>query len=130
MTVQWLAEALLNLADILDAVAEESLQGAARLSAKIQSITVRLETHPKLYKAGRVRGTRECVISDNYLLVYRLGGDDVRAWRHVVSLQRRDRWDVWESAVALIAFFESRVGGVPGQVRAQARRSEHLTRVG
>ena len=28
------------------------------------------------------------------------------------------------------ASFESRVGGLPGQVRAQARRSEHLTRVG
>jgi hypothetical protein len=28
------------------------------------------------------------------------------------------------------ASFESRVGGLPGQVRAQARRSERLTRVG
>jgi hypothetical protein len=32
--------------------------------------------------------------------------------------------------VEIIASFEFRVGGLPGQARAQARRSERLTRVG
>ena len=32
--------------------------------------------------------------------------------------------------IEFFASFESRMGGMPGQVRAQARRSEHLTRVG
>ncbi|CDY78041.1 YafQ toxin protein [Caballeronia glathei] len=89
MTVQWLAEALLNLADILDTVAEESPQGAEMLAAEFQSKTAQLETHPKLYKAGRVRGTRECVATENYLLVYRLEGDDVHILR---VLHTRRQW--------------------------------------
>jgi addiction module RelE/StbE family toxin len=89
MTVQWLAEALINLADILDTVGEESPQGAATLAAEIESRTARLETHPKLYKAGRVRGTRECVVTENYLLIYRLKGDDVQILR---VLHARQQW--------------------------------------
>ncbi len=89
MTVEWLAEALINLADILDAVGEESPQGAARLASEIQSRTARLETHPKLYKAGRVRGTRECVVTENYLLIYRLQGENVQILR---VLHARQQW--------------------------------------
>ena len=89
MTVQWLGEALINLADILDGVGEESPQGAAMLAAEIRSRTARLETHPKLYKAGRVRGTRECVVTENYLFVYRLQGDDVQILR---VLHARQQW--------------------------------------
>lgn len=89
MTVQWLAEALINLADILDSVSEESPQGAAMLAAEIESKTARLETHPKLYKAGRVRGTRECVVTENYLFVYRLQGADVLILR---VLHARQQW--------------------------------------
>jgi addiction module RelE/StbE family toxin len=89
MTVRWLAEALINLADILDAVSEESPQGAAMLAAEIESKTARLETHPKLYKAGRVRGTRECVVTENYLFVYRLQGADVLILR---VLHARQQW--------------------------------------
>ncbi|SAL67229.1 translation repressor RelE [Caballeronia udeis] len=89
MTVRWLAEALINLADILDAVSEESPQGASMLATEIESKTARLETHPKLYKAGRVRGTRECVVTENYLLIYRLQGDDVQILR---VLHARQQW--------------------------------------
>jgi toxin ParE1/3/4 len=89
MTVRWLAEALINLADILDAVSEESRQGASMLATEIESKTARLETHPKLYKAGRVRGTRECVVTENYLLIYRLQGDDVQILR---VLHARQQW--------------------------------------
>jgi toxin ParE1/3/4 len=89
MTVEWLAEALINLADILDVVGEESPQGAATLASEIQSRTARLETHPKLYKAGRVRGTRECVVTENYLFVYRLQGANVQILR---VLHARQQW--------------------------------------
>ncbi|OTP75400.1 type II toxin-antitoxin system RelE/ParE family toxin [Caballeronia sordidicola] len=89
MTVRWLPAALINLADILDAITEESPQGAAMLSAEIQTKTARLETHPKLYKAGRVRGTRECVVTENYLMVYRIQGDNVEIIR---VLHARKQW--------------------------------------
>jgi toxin ParE1/3/4 len=75
MTVEWTPTALLNLADILDHVRAESPQGAATLAAEIQSKTARVASNPVLYRAGRVRGTRECVVTENYLMVYRVIGD-------------------------------------------------------
>lgn len=89
MRVEWQAAALINLADILDDISEESPQGAAKLSAEIQSKTARLEENPNLYRAGRVRGTRECVITENYLLVYRVKGDTVQIVR---MLHTRRQW--------------------------------------
>jgi toxin ParE1/3/4 len=89
MRVEWQAAALVNLADILDDISEESPQGAAKLSAEIQSKTARLEQNPKLYRAGRERGTRECVVTENYLLVYRIGGDTVQIVR---LLHTRRQW--------------------------------------
>jgi toxin ParE1/3/4 len=73
----------------LDAVSEESPQGAAMLAAEIESKAARLETHPKLYKADRVRGTRECVVTENTLFVYRLQGADVLILR---VLHTRQQW--------------------------------------
>jgi len=89
MRVEWQAAALVNLADILDDISEESPQGAAKLSAEIQSKTARLEINPNLYRAGRERGTRECVVTENYLLVYRVAGDTVQIVR---LLHTRRQW--------------------------------------
>jgi toxin ParE1/3/4 len=75
VTVEWTQTALLNLADILDHVSEESPQGAVMLAAEIQAKASRIASNPVLYRAGRVRGTRECVVTENYLMVYRIIGD-------------------------------------------------------
>ncbi|OMG71389.1 type II toxin-antitoxin system RelE/ParE family toxin [Burkholderia ubonensis] len=89
MTIEWTSTALLNLADILDRVTEESPQGAASLSAEIQSKTARIESNPNLYRAGRVRGTRECVVTENYLMVYRITPDAVQILN---VLHTRQQW--------------------------------------
>lgn len=75
VTVEWTATALINLANILDYVREESPQGAAALASEVQTKTLRIASNPSLYRVGRVRGTREAVVSENYLLVYRVVGD-------------------------------------------------------
>jgi addiction module RelE/StbE family toxin len=75
VTVEWTATALLNLADILDYVREQSPQGADTLAVEIQAKTGRIAADPKLYRVGRVRGTREAVVTENYLMVYRVVGD-------------------------------------------------------
>lgn len=75
VTVEWTATALLNLADILDYVREQSPQGADTLAVEIQAKTGRIAADPKLYRTGRVRGTREAVVTENYLMVYRVAGD-------------------------------------------------------
>jgi toxin ParE1/3/4 len=75
VNVEWTATALINLADILDYMQEESPQGAVSLAAEIQAKTARIESNPKLYRVGRVRGTREAVVTENYLLVFRVTGN-------------------------------------------------------
>ncbi|MBB5405915.1 toxin ParE1/3/4 [Paraburkholderia atlantica] len=89
VTVEWTATALLNLADILDYVREQSPQGADTLAVEIQAKTGRIAADPKLYRAGRVRGTREAVVTENYLMVYRVAGDVVQI---INVLHTRQQW--------------------------------------
>jgi toxin ParE1/3/4 len=78
VTVEWAATALLNLADILDYVREQRPQGADTLAVEVQARTGRIATDPKLYRVGRVRGTREVVVTENYLLLYHIVGNVVQ----------------------------------------------------
>lgn len=89
VTVEWTPAALLNLADILDRVTEASPQGAATLAAEIQQKASRIASNPNLYRAGRVRGTRECVVTENYMMVYRVIGD---AAQILNVLHTRQQW--------------------------------------
>jgi len=73
--VEWTATALLNLADILDYVRRKSSVGADLLVVEIRNTTGHIAANPKLYRTGRVRGTREAVVTENYLMVYRVVGD-------------------------------------------------------
>ncbi|MEX3843178.1 type II toxin-antitoxin system RelE/ParE family toxin [Paraburkholderia sp. BR10882] len=94
VTVEWTATALLNLADILDYVREQSPQGADTLAAEIQARTGRIATDPKLYRVGRVRGTREAVVTENYLLVYRVARDVAQILN---VLHARQQWPAHKS---------------------------------
>jgi toxin ParE1/3/4 len=89
VTVEWTPTALLNLADILDYVNEDSPQGAATLAAEIQAKAARIAANPVLYRAGRVRGTRECVVTENYLMVYRVTGGIAQILN---VLHTREQW--------------------------------------
>lgn len=89
VAVEWTATALLNLADILDHVREESPQGAATLAAEIAVKTGRIASNPNLYRVGRVRGTREAVVTENYLMVYRVTSDTAEILN---VLHTRQQW--------------------------------------
>lgn len=43
---------------------------------------------PKLYKAGRVKGTREIVVRPNYVLVYRVAGNVIEVLRVLHAAQQ------------------------------------------
>ena len=57
---------------LFDYVAEDNPSAALELDDKIARLTDALSEHPHLYKPGRVRGTREIVLTPNYVLVYRI----------------------------------------------------------
>ena len=67
----WRPMAYEDRASIMDYIAQDNPAAALELDEEIEDKTNALVSHPKLYKAGRMKGTREMVIRPNYVVVYR-----------------------------------------------------------
>lgn len=75
MIIDWLPEANRNRFDQLDYIAEDNPLAAADQDDEIERQVNMLQDHPKMGRPGRVKGTRELVISStSFVLVYRLKG--------------------------------------------------------
>lgn len=73
MTVLWLTTALHQLAKLLVDLEDYAGQQAVdNLQAKIDKKTRLLETQPRLYVKGWVKGSHELVVTSNVVLVYRI----------------------------------------------------------
>ena len=48
---------------------------------KLSSSPTHHSSHPGMGRAGRVPGTRELVLHENYIAIYRVRGDDVEILR-------------------------------------------------
>ncbi len=72
LDVSWLQTAADDLAGIISYIAERSPQAARDLRQRIDNAVLSLARHPCRYRAGRVSGTRECVVHPNYVVVYRV----------------------------------------------------------
>lgn len=66
---EWRDAARADLLSIVSYIAEDNPDAAQRLLDEIRGKTGRLPEHPKLYRSGRVVGTREMVCG-NYVIVY------------------------------------------------------------
>jgi toxin ParE1/3/4 len=73
----WRARALSDLETILSYIADRNVEAADGLLAVIEAYTERLPEHPFLYRTGRVDGTRKAVVHPNYIVIYRVGKDEV-----------------------------------------------------
>lgn len=79
MIVQWLRQALSDLEQIFDYLSERNPQAALTVYEAIRHQVGNLATHPEMGRTGRVRGTRELVISGlPYIVPYYLKGQNVR----------------------------------------------------
>jgi addiction module RelE/StbE family toxin len=67
----WRPMAYEDRISIMDCIAQDNPGAALELDEEIEAKTNALVSHPKLYKPGRMRGTREMVIRPNYVVVYR-----------------------------------------------------------
>ncbi|WP_374012266.1 type II toxin-antitoxin system RelE/ParE family toxin [Pseudoxanthomonas koreensis] len=56
---------------IVDRISDDNPDAAQRLKDDIEVKAAALPGHPKLYRAGRIAGTREMVVRSNYIVVYR-----------------------------------------------------------
>lgn len=73
MKIEWLPRAEKNLNDQLDYIEQDNIQAADTVAERVQRQTGQLARFPELGRAGRMRGTRELVISRTSLvLVYQL----------------------------------------------------------
>ena len=66
---------------IIDYISDDNPDAAQRLKDDIEVKALALPDHPKLYRVGRVSGTREMVVQSNYIVVYKVAP-------HAVSILR------------------------------------------
>jgi toxin ParE1/3/4 len=76
LIVEWRAKAREERHNIFDYIAADNPVAALELDDEIERKTETLPEHPELYRAGRMRGTREMVLGPNYILVYRILKND------------------------------------------------------
>lgn len=77
MRVIWTPEALQDRTDIWDYIATDNPRAAARMDELFSDAAAKLVNHPKLGRPGRIAGTRELVVHENYRLIYELDGETV-----------------------------------------------------
>lgn len=73
---------------IIDYIAQDNPVAAIELGDAIDRRVAQLPDHPKLYRVGRVRGTREMVVHPNYVVVYRIERGEIEILRVLHSARR------------------------------------------
>ncbi|CAI1932612.1 addiction module toxin, RelE/StbE family [Serratia entomophila] len=72
MKIVWRPMAEADRENIFDYIAQDNPRAALELDEDIKAKVEIAARNPKLYKAGRVRGTREIVVRPNYVMVCRM----------------------------------------------------------
>lgn len=89
MKVRWRPMALADRERIARYIADEGSPVAARkLDAEFVQKAHTAAQRPKLYRAGRVRGTREVVVRPTYVMVYRIEDEGIEVLRVLHTAQQ------------------------------------------
>ncbi|MCY4479245.1 MAG: type II toxin-antitoxin system RelE/ParE family toxin [Rhodospirillales bacterium] len=87
--LEWKAMAVSDLMAIVDYISDDNPDAAQALKEDIEAKTSRLRENPRLYRIGRVEGTREMVVRSNYLVVY---AEDARTVTILRVLHAAQQW--------------------------------------
>lgn len=87
--LEWREAAQADLLAIVDYISDDNPDAAQRLKDDIEDKASRLPDHPKLYRPGRVAGTREMVVRSDYIVVY---AEDDRAVVILRVLHAAQQW--------------------------------------
>lgn len=79
--LEWREAARADLLAIVEYISDDDPDAAQRLKDEIEAKTSKLPERPKLYRPGRVPGTREMVVRRSYVVVYAEGRDVVTILR-------------------------------------------------
>ena len=88
MRVRWRPVAEADRDGIVDYIAQDNLVAAIEFGDAIDRRVAELPEHPKLYRVGRVRGTRELVVHPNYVVVYRIARGEIEILRVLHSARQ------------------------------------------
>lgn len=72
MKIVWRPMAEADRENIFDYIAQDNPLAALELDEEFKARAESAARNPKLYKAGRVRGTHEIVVRPNYVMVYHI----------------------------------------------------------
>jgi addiction module RelE/StbE family toxin len=86
--LEWREAARADLLAIVDYISDDNPDAAERLRSEIEAKAAKLSERPKLYRPGRVAGTREMVVRSNYIVVYAEDASIVTILRILHSAQR------------------------------------------
>jgi toxin ParE1/3/4 len=87
--LEWRETARADLLAIVDYISDDNPDAAQRLKDDIEAKTSKLPEHPRLYRPGRVAGTREMVVRPNYVVIYT---EDARAVSILRVLHAAQQW--------------------------------------
>ena len=90
MKLAWSRRALNDLRRIADHIAADNPAAARGLAEDIHTRALNLERFPLMGRIGGYQDTRELVLHKNYLLTYRVRGDQVQVLQvwHAAQLRR------------------------------------------
>lgn len=85
---EWTKHARSDLLAIVDYISNDSLDAAQRLKDDIEMQVAKLLEFPKIYRPGRIEGTREMVVRANFIVVYDEDPFTVRVLRVLHAAQQ------------------------------------------
>ena len=88
MRLIWAQEAMDDRDAIFDFVEENNQVAALALDELFSEKVSRLLDHPGLGRPGRIAGTREWLVHQNYIVIYDVTGDVLRVLRVVHAARR------------------------------------------
>lgn len=86
--VDWRETARADLLNIVDYISDDSPKAAQLLKDNIEQKVSKLVAFPLRYRRGRVPGTREMVVSPNYVVVYTSSVDTITVLRVLHAAQQ------------------------------------------
>jgi addiction module RelE/StbE family toxin len=87
--LEWLETARADLLAIIDYISDDNPDAAQRLKDDIEAKAAKLPEFPRLYRPGRIEGTREMVVWANFILVYQ---EDAFAVQILRVLHAAQQW--------------------------------------
>ena len=68
--LEWTEAARADLLAIVDYISDHNPDAAQQLKDDIEAKAAKLPEYPRMYRPGRIEGTREMLVRANYIVVY------------------------------------------------------------